>query len=384
MTVQRGQDNPLGIEQQIGVDLAKSYLEHKYAVEIVDAEPCSVQSDQKRLCVRFMHRTTDSGVDSAVEAFKTLIYTDSVAIIIGPTYSAQAEAAHKIANEAGVPVIAVSNTADDIVDPEYIARVSAPVAAYAFIALERLQDKKRIIVAYQNDDPFTLAETHAFTQGIKSNARLEWSVEPFTKNMIDFKPLAQKIRQANPDLVIVSARFGSGVALIQALRELGYTGLIIGGNGLNVNILFEACGQACDGMYIAQAYDPTQQETDVEKEFVEEYHAQGYVGFPSQITAQMFTALQLTIETLNGFEQVETLPDLNTLRNSLNQKLLTMKTGIATPLGYIWLDQRGEICQNEFYVAQVKIDRRNTTGYFDILRPSFPVANTFGELCYSE
>lgn len=386
VTDREGRDNGLGDAQQIGVELAKPYLKEVYGVEIVDAaQPCSQEDEKPHLCLRFIHRITDSGVDSAVEAFETLIYTDHVAIIIGPTYSAQAEQAHKIADEAGVPVIAISNTADGIVDLPHIVRVSAPVSAYAHFAFKAIQaNAERVAIVYQNDDPFTVSEGQTFIQAVRELRGPVLALEePYPSGFTNFRSLAEKIYQEEPNLVIVSARFRDGIDLIKALDELGYSGLLIGGNGLNVNGIFDACGVACSGMYIAQAYNPNKQENSVQKAFIDLYFQQNHSGLPSQITAQMFTALQMLVEILKEQEEIASALVLQEVRDKLTRQLLTMERGIDTPLGYIWLDQHGEVCQSEFYVAQVKIASNDETSVFDTIT-GYPVTNIFGKLCYSE
>ncbi|MEG4275850.1 hypothetical protein QUA72_29050, partial [Microcoleus sp. M2_B4] len=54
-----------------------------------------------------------------------------------------------------------------------------------------------------------------------------------------------------PDLIIISGLAADGGNLIKQLRELGYTGVIIGGNGLNTSNVFPVCKALCDGVLIA-------------------------------------------------------------------------------------------------------------------------------------
>jgi branched-chain amino acid transport system substrate-binding protein len=73
----------------------------------------------------------DTGGDEAgaINAFQTLINQSNVLGIVGPTLSQQAFGADPIADRAGVPVLAPSNTAKGIPQiGDFITRVSAPVA----------------------------------------------------------------------------------------------------------------------------------------------------------------------------------------------------------------------------------------------------------------
>ena len=53
---------------------------------------------------------------------------------------------------------------------------------------------------------------------------------------------------AKPDLVIISGLAADGGNLVKQLRELGYKGLIVGGNGFNTTNLFPVCKALCDGI----------------------------------------------------------------------------------------------------------------------------------------
>src|SRR5256712_12018449 len=56
-----------------------------------------------------------SGRDQGITGFKKFIEQDKVTVILGPTLSAVAAGAHPVAQAAGVPVIAISNTGLGIV-----------------------------------------------------------------------------------------------------------------------------------------------------------------------------------------------------------------------------------------------------------------------------
>jgi hypothetical protein len=56
--------------------------------------------------------------------------------------------------------------------------------------------------------------------------------------------------------VVISAQAVDGGNLIRQLRELGYRGQIVVGNGLTTPHIYPICQRWCDGVLIAQAYSP--------------------------------------------------------------------------------------------------------------------------------
>jgi branched-chain amino acid transport system substrate-binding protein len=169
-----------------------------------------------------------------------------------------------------------------------------------------------------------------------------------------------------PQLIIVSGLAADGGNLVKQLRELGYTGLIIGGNGLNTTNVFPVCAKACDGVLIAQAYSPAF-DNPINKEFLAAYTAEQKKQ-PPQFSAQTFTAVQVFVEALRVVDKAKPLKDMDvkTQRIELNKAVLAGK--YETPLGPISIDPEGEIIQDKFYVAQIKMDADGKSGEFTFVR----------------
>ncbi|HRF96182.1 MAG TPA: hypothetical protein PLZ51_13345, partial [Aggregatilineales bacterium] len=76
----------------------------------------------------------------------------------------------------------------------------------------------------------------------------------------------------DPDVIIISGLAVDGGTLVRTLRELGYEGVIVGGNGFNTPNIFPICQEYCDGIIVAQAYN-NQAESDINAEFRALYEA---------------------------------------------------------------------------------------------------------------
>ncbi len=147
---------------------------------------------------------------------------------------------------------------------------------------------------------------------------------------------------------------------MRQLRELGYKGLIVGGNGLNTSNILPVCKALCDGVLIAQAYSP-EHPGEINAAFRKAYVDQ-YKKEPPQFSAQAFAAVQVYVEALQALDKkskVNKLP-LPELRTQLNKQLLSEKYN--TPLGEIGFTPVGEVVQKDFYVAQIKMEKDGNQG----------------------
>lgn len=347
----------LGQEEVIGAKIAEKYFNDQGGIN--------------GMPIRLVFQ--DTGVDEAgaINAFQTLVTGNRVVGIVGPTLSQQAFSADPIAERAKVPVLGPSNTAKGIPQiGDYIARVSAPISVVApnavKAALKLNRNIKKVAVLYAQNDAFCKSETEIFQQTIKDQKLDVVTVQQFQTTDTDFQTQATNTINAKPDLVIISGLAADGGNLVQQLRQLGYKGLIIGGNGLNTSNLLPVCKALCDGMLIAQAYGPDHP-GQINTAFRTAYRNQ-YKKQPPQFSAQAFAGVQVFTEALRAVDRktkISTLP-LDQLRTSLNQQLLTAK--YDTPLGEIAFTSEGEVIQKEFYVAQIKMNADGTTGQFVFLK----------------
>ncbi|QDL11211.1 branched-chain amino acid ABC transporter substrate-binding protein [Brasilonema octagenarum UFV-E1] len=315
----------------------------------------------------------DAGGDEAgaINAFQTLINKDKVVGIVGPTLSQQAFSADPIAERAKVPVIGASNTAKGVPEiGDYIARVSAPVSTVAPLsikaALKQNPQLKKVAVFFAQNDVFSKSETEIFQKTIKDQGLEIVTVQKFQTSDTDFQSQATNALNLKPDLIVISGLAADGGNLVRQLRELGYKGLIVAGNGLNTAKVFAVCQQACDGVIIAQAYSP-QQPAEVNKQFRAAYVKQ-FKEEPPQFSGQAFTAVQVYVEALKALDKKSKISTMSItkLRTELNKQLLGGK--YETPLGEIAFTPVGDIIQKEFYVAQIKVDKDTKKATFSILK----------------
>ncbi len=314
----------------------------------------------------------DTGGDEAgaINAFNRLI-SQKVMGIVGPTLSQQAFSADPIADRQKVPVIGPSNTAKGIPQiGEFIARVSAPidvVAPFAIKAALKLNPKiTKAAVFYTQNDAFSVSETGTFQRELKTVGLNVTTVQKTQTSDTDFTASISSALATKPDLIVISALSADGGNLVKQLRQNGFSGPIVAGNGLNTSNIFPVCQKACDGLIIAQAYSPAN-EGKINREFAAKYREK-MKKEPPQFSAQAFSAVSVMVEAAKRADKKSKLAamDISALRIAVNKEIINGT--FDTPLGEISFDKEGEVHQRNFYVAKIVMDASGKEGKFEYLK----------------
>ena len=343
-----GNANLYGQDQRMGLAVAERWAQ---------------QSAPAGRPVRMQLEDGASDEPSAIAAFN---------LLIGPTLSQQAFAADPIAQRQGVPVVAPSNTAKGI--PEighFISRVSAQSSVIAPLsideALRRDPALKRVAVFYAQDDAYSTAEVAIFQKVLAARSLTPITVQRTQLADNDFQTPITSALQLKPQLVVLSVQAVAGGNLIRQLRELGYQGQIVVGNGLNTPNIYPICQRWCDGILIAQAYSP-ELNTPINRRFQQLFQQAHGDRPPPQITAQAFAAYQVLFEAIQRLQSKGGLTGVTLAQARANLMAELLSGTYATPLGPIAFSPEGEVLQDRFYVAEVRMAPGGRDGRFSLVR----------------
>ena len=228
-----GNANLYGQDQRMGINLAQGWFQKQSHPRPVELQLEDGASDEP----------------SAIAAFNLLIRRGVIALI-GPTLSQQAFAADPIAQRQGVPVVAPSNTAKGIPQRgHFISRVSAQSSVIAPLSLDEALRRdpaiKRVAVFYAQDDAYSTAEVAIFQKALAARSLTPITVQRTQLNDQDFQNQITAALQQKPDLIVLSLQAVDGGNLIRQLRELGYKGMIVVGNGMNTPNIYPICQRFC-------------------------------------------------------------------------------------------------------------------------------------------
>ncbi len=245
----------------------------------------------------------DAGLpQQGVNVFQRFINADKVSLIIGPTLSNTAKVTDPVAQRAGVPVLAISNTAEGITEiGDFIFRNSLPEAVVIPNTLTVVAPKlgiKKAALLYGNDDAFTKAGYDAFKDALQKQGVEVLSEETFAKGDHDFSPQLTRIKSRNPDAVIVSALVEEASGIVTQARRLDIPASvrIIGGNGFNSPALIKNAGDAAEGIIVGASWNATSS-NPLNRGFVEAYTAK-YGSEPDQFAAQAYAGVCIAYEAV--------------------------------------------------------------------------------------
>ncbi|MGY2084163.1 ABC transporter substrate-binding protein [Blastococcus sp. SYSU DS0539] len=258
--------------------------------------------------------------------------SDGVSLIIGPTLSNAAVQADPIAQEAGVPVLGISNTAAGVTEiGDYIFRDSLTEQAVIPQTVAQATEQfglEDVVVMYSNDDAFTESGYEAFAAALEEEGVNVTETITFSKSDTDFRALLTQAQQSDPDALVVSALIEAAVPLVTQARELGIEVPIIGGNGFNNPTLMADAGEAAEGVVVGAAWNSSSDNPE-NQAFLEAYEAE-YGAQPDQFAAQAYTGLKLVDQAVRANCSAE--------RDSIKEALGEIED-VPTVLGEFSIDE---------------------------------------------
>jgi branched-chain amino acid transport system substrate-binding protein len=304
-----------GEAQKAGIELALAELN---------------EANKGKLKIELQFEDSGGKKESAINAVNKLINQDNVVAIIGPTLSGEMFAAGPIANEAETPIFGISNTAEGINDiGEFVFRNSLPESIAIPTAMKAAVEKKGLKKAafiYAANDDFSVSGFKTMKATAEKLGLENLGEATFSTGDVDFSAQLTKIKELNPDVLLVSALYKEGSLVVKKARELGINATIIGGNGFNNPKVFEIAGPAAEGLIVATPFSPEKQDEKVQA-FVKAFEAK-YGKKPDQFAAQAYDGLYIIAQSLLAAGKAD--------RNALRDELAKLKDfqGVSGKLSF--------------------------------------------------
>jgi branched-chain amino acid transport system substrate-binding protein len=235
--------------------------------------------------------------EQAINAMTKVVEEDGVIAVLGPTLSTEAFAADPVAQDAGTPVLGVSNTAIGLTDMgDFVFRDSLPESAVIPGVVTQATEALGITTAgvlYANDDDFTISGYEVFLTALEENGVEVVGEETFATDDVDFNAQLTNLIAQDPDALVVSALAAAASQIITQARAQGFTGPIIGGNGFNSPAVLERAGADAEGLIVGAAWNVTAENQSPSSEaFIAAYEG-AYDSSPDQFAAQAYTGAWL-------------------------------------------------------------------------------------------
>jgi len=299
---------------------------------------------------------TSDKATSAQEA-QTLIQSNQVMALLGPTLSNSAVAVHPLAETLKTPILAVSTTGIHIV-PDCNFPAATPCK---YVFRDSLGEQTAIpdnIMSYVNDKhPATgvlmVAQDDKFSSDggtIVQNTVGQYNINllktvKFSKAAADLSPYVTQAVQAKPDVIFITSLGGIPAKIMTEARAQGFTGQFLGGNGFNTATVSNQAGQAglgarsASAWYIGNTFPSN-------SDFVQAYRT-AYGHDPDQFAAQGYTGIKIIADAAKRAGL--TFSDLPGDRDKLRAAMETVN--IQTPLGPFQFTSTHDVKQTVWVIA---------------------------------
>ena len=204
----------------------------------------------------------ENDAEVGVTCYRQLVDEYQVDAIIGPPLSNPASAWVELATEDEMPIVGhfmddVCTLRDDGSTYEYMFLVEPSCSTQSYIIADYGMNElglKSFSFMYNASNAFAASHEKAFVEYVNANGGSVLNEETFTWSDTDFSAQAQKIAAANPDCVFLSDYAAQAAIAYDALRDAGYTGVILGANTISDQFA-SLCSNTVENTYFLANYD---------------------------------------------------------------------------------------------------------------------------------
>jgi len=233
---------------------------------------------------------------------KLLIERDGILAMVGNVGHATNVSAYEYSSTKGVPTIGALSISDLTTTPPrdllYVlpSPQSTETAAYIDYAVDTLGAKK-VAMLYQNDGWGKPAHDVAVRQLEKHGMQLV-EAQSFERFATDLTSQVFKLKQADPDVVIVYALGQEAVQFFRGAEKLGWRPTVFGAGGLNDPKFVELLGRTQSKLYVASYYDPVEGDNPAIRAFFDRYAQLYPKSAPSSMALMGYSSAAVTVEAL--------------------------------------------------------------------------------------
>lgn len=277
-----------------------------------------------------------------------IVQDSSIIGLVGPGFSGESLATGKTFFAAGLPSISPSATNVTITQQGWTTwhRVIGNDSAQGAAAAKYLQDtaKATKVFVINDGEDYGKGLASYVTKGLGSKAIGQDTIQV---GQTDFSATVTKVTSSGADAVFFGGYYTEGGLLVKQLRQAGYKGLFMSGDGAEDPAFVKVAGPAAaNGAVLTAPAAPAPASFDSKYQAV--------VGSPSGLySTQAYDATNIFLAAVKAGK--DTSADINTFIGAYTG------TGVSGPIAF---DSHGDIKQSTIYaykVANGKLDTANPT-----------------------
>lgn len=281
-----------------------------------------------RLAVEEINKKGDFPIDLLVEDTKAVpadsmnatkkLIQEKVSMIIGPMTSNEAKAAGPIIQNAKVPSLEISVTAENITDiGDCIFRNSVPESKnipQTAKKTHKLLGYKTAAILYAHDNEQHVTAQKYFQKTMEEEGVQVIDVETFGSKDSEYSAQLTNIQHKAPDVIVVCSYYQEGSRILKKMREMGMDQPVLGDNGFVSPELGKMAGAAADNVYVSSMWSADRKDEKVQK-FVESY-TKAYGRAPDQFAASAYDGVYMAMDAM---QRAGTTTDHKKIRDALAQ-----------------------------------------------------------------
>ncbi|MFZ5477594.1 MAG: ABC transporter substrate-binding protein [Myxococcota bacterium] len=229
--------------------------------------------------IRVVVEDDQSKAEEAATAVGKLLSRDRPVALLGEVSSSRSLAAAPLAQQAGVPMISPSSTSPKVTEVgDFIFRVcfidpfqGTAVAKFAF----NTKGIKNVAILKDVKNDYSVGLAQYFSETFTQLGGTIVGEEAYAEQDMDFKAQLTSLVAKNPEALFVPGYYTEVGLIARQARELGFKGILLGGDGWDSSKLVEIGGDAILGQYFTNHYsvdDPTPAVQDFIKKYEAKYH----------------------------------------------------------------------------------------------------------------
>lgn len=281
-----------------------------------------------RLAVEEINKKGDFPIDLLVEDTKAVpadsmnatkkLIQEKVSMIIGPMTSNEAKAAGPIIQNAKVPSLEISVTAENITDiGDCIFRNSVPESKnipQTVKKTHKLLGYKTAAILYAHDNEQHVTAQKYFQKTMEEEGVQVIDVETFGSKDSEYSAQLTNIQHKAPDVIVICSYYQEGSRILKKMREMGMDQPVLGDNGFVSPELGKMAGAAADNIYVSSMWSVDRKDEKVQK-FVENY-TKAYGRAPDQFAASAYDGVYMAMDAM---QRAGTTTDHKKIRDALAQ-----------------------------------------------------------------
>ena len=281
-----------------------------------------------RLAVEEINKKGDFPIDLLVEDTKAVpadsmnatkkLIQEKVSMIIGPMTSNEAKATGPIIQNAKVPSVEISVTAENITDiGDCIFRNSVPESKnipQTVKKTHKLLGYKTAAILYAHDNEQHVTAQKYFQKTMEEEGVQVIDVETFGSKDSEYSAQLTNIQHKAPEVIVVCSYYQEGSRILKKMREMGMDQPVLGDNGFVSPELGKMAGAAADNVYVSSMWSADRKDEKVQK-FVENY-TKAYGRAPDQFAASAYDGVYMAMDAM---QRAGTTTDHKKIRDALAQ-----------------------------------------------------------------